>query len=267
MPEKYWLENHGPGDQGTLHTPVGRRSGTHREEVRLKDPTTSSQLSRRQLAAKALARLVTGFIILSFLLLVPAGTVAYWEAWVYMAILFGPVTIVLIYLVVNDPELLERRMRSREKIAEQALLVKLGAVCYVLAFLVPGVDRRFGLSDVPVTAVVLADVLVLLGYGLYILVIRENRYASRIIEVEQGQRIITSGPYAIVRHPMYLAVLDMLLFTPVALGSWWAMITVLPMIAILVARIRNEEQLLMKELEGYRDYMQITRYRLIPGVW
>ena len=212
-------------------------------------------------------RLVAGFIILLAMLLLPAGTVAYWEAWAYMAVLFVPVTLVFVYLLTNDPELLERRMRVKEKDAEQSFLVKLGCVCYVLAFLVPGFDRRFGWSHVPVAAVVVADVVVLLAYGLFILVLRENRYASRVVEVEQGQRVVTTGPYAIVRHPMYLAVLVMFLSAPVALGSWLAAIPALALVAVLVARIRNEEQLLAMELEGYQEYAQATRYRLIPGVW
>jgi protein-S-isoprenylcysteine O-methyltransferase Ste14 len=228
---------------------------------------TSSQLSRGQLARKALVRLLAGFIILSAILLLPAGTVAYWEAWVYMAVVFVPITPVLVYLLVNDPELLERRMRTKEKDTRQSLLIKLASICYLLTFLLPGLDRRFKWCHVPFAAVVVADVLVLLGYGLFVLVLRENSYASRVVEVEQGQRVVTTGPYAIVRHPMYLAALVMFLSTPVALGSWWAVIPALPLVAVLVARIRNEEQLLTKELEGYRQYAQTTRYRLIPGVW
>jgi protein-S-isoprenylcysteine O-methyltransferase Ste14 len=158
---------------------------------------TSSQLPEIQLATKALVRLLAGFIILLAVLLLPAGTVAYWEAWAYMAILLVPMTLILVYLLVNDPKLLERRMRM----------------------------------------------------------------------VEQGQRVVTTGPYAIVRHPMYLGTLVMFLSSPVALGDWWAVIPALPLVAVLVARIRNEEQLLAKELEGYQDYAQTTRYRLIPGVW
>jgi protein-S-isoprenylcysteine O-methyltransferase Ste14 len=228
---------------------------------------TSAQLSRRQLATKALTRLVVALIILPAMLLLPAGTVAYWQAWVYIAVIFVPMILVFLYLLENDPELLERRMRTKEKAAEQALIVKLGSVCYALAFLLPGLDRRFGWSHVPVAAVVVADVFVLLGYGFFVLVLRENSYASRVVEVEQGQRVVTTGPYAIVRHPMYLGVLVMCLFTPVALGSWWAVIPALPVAAVLVARIRNEEQLLAKELKGYQEYVQTTRYRLIPGAW
>lgn len=228
---------------------------------------SSSQLSRSQLATKASVRLVGGITFLLALLLLPAGTVTYWEAWTYMGVLFTPAALVGAYLLKNDPELLARRMKTKEKEAAQTLIVKLGSVCYGLTFLLAGFDRRFEWSHVPVAAVVVANVLTLLGYGLFVLVLRENRYASRIVEVAQGQHVVTTGPYAMVRHPMYLGVLAMFLCTPVALGSWWALIPALPMVAILVARIRNEEQLLTKELEGYLDYTQTTRYRLIPGVW
>jgi protein-S-isoprenylcysteine O-methyltransferase Ste14 len=214
-----------------------------------------------------LLRFVAGFIILWAMLFLSAGTMAYWEAWTYMSVLFVPMALAFVYLLVKDPQLLARRMKTREKDAEQSLIVKLGTVCYVLAFLVPGLDRRFELSHVPGTVVVVADVIVLLGYGWCALVLRENRYASRVVEVETGQRIVTTGPYAIVRHPMYLGVLVMFLSTPVALGSWWAVMLALPLVAVLIARIRNEEQLLAKELQGYREYIQTTRYRLVPGVW
>ena len=228
---------------------------------------SGSQISRGQLAAKALVRLVAGFILLLAVLLLSAGTVAYWEAWVYMTVLFVPMTLALVFLLKADPELLERRMRTKEKSPEQSFIVKLGSVCYGVAFLLPGFDRRFEWSRASVATVVTADVLVLLGYGLCLLVLRENRYASRIVEVEEGQRVVTTGPYAIVRHPMYLGVLVMFLFTPVALGSGCAVISALPLVAVLVARIRSEEQLLSKKLKGYEEYTRITRYRLLPGVW
>jgi len=216
---------------------------------------------------KALVRLAAGFVVLVALLLLAAGTTAYWQAWAFMTLCLMVTTLVLLYLLVNDPELLQRRMKTKEMDGGQSLIVKLAAVCYVLAFLVPGLDRRFGWSEVPVVAVLAADLVVLLVYGLFILVLKENRYASRVIEVEAGQHVVTTGPYAVVRHPMYLGMLVMFLFTPVALGSWWAVVSVLPLIAVVVARIRTEERLLARELEGYREYTQTTKYRLIPCVW
>lgn len=228
---------------------------------------STSPLSRGRLAAKALVRFVAGFVVVLGALLLSAGTVAYWEAWAYMAVLFVPVMLMLIYLLKNDPALLERRMRMKEKDAGQSLIIKLASVCYALVFLVPGFARRFGWSNVPVAGVIVADVFVLVGYGIFVQVLRENSYASRVIEVEQGQSVITTGPYSIVRHPMYVAMVVMYLATPVALGFWWGVISALPLVAALVARILNEERMLMKELKGYPEYVQTTRYRLIPGVW
>jgi protein-S-isoprenylcysteine O-methyltransferase Ste14 len=156
-------------------------------------------------------------------------------------------------------------MRERE--AEQRLIIKLSYLYFLITFLLPGFDHRFGWSKVPGVVVVLADVVVLLGYGMFFLVLRENRYASRIIEIAPEQQVISRGPYALVRHPMYLGVMLMYVFSPLALGSYWAMIPAIGIIPLLVARIRNEESVLARELEGYSDYIQKTRYRLIPGIW
>ncbi len=215
----------------------------------------------------ALVRLVAGFVLVLATLLLPAGTIAYWQAWMYTGVLFVPVTLVFGYLLAKDPALLERRMRTTERSAERRRLLTLAPVWFLLAFVLPGLDRRFGWSHVPVPVVIAADVLVLLGYGLFVLVLRENSYASRVVEVEEGQPVITTGPYAIVRHPMYLAVLVMFLASPLALGSWWAVISTLPIVALFVGRIENEERLLARELGGYRAYAETTRYRLVPGVW
>ncbi len=219
-----------------------------------------------------LIKIVTGrlFVMITLLLamfFLPAGTFAYWEAWVYLAILLIPMFLVLIYLLRNDPELLERRLRMREKEAEQKRIMKISYIYFILAFLLPGFDKRFGWSDVPVVVVIVADVLVLLGYGVFVLVLRENRYASRIIEVAQDQQVISTGPYAIVRHPMYVGAMLMYTLTPLALGSYWSMIPALILIPILLARIRNEESVLIRELKGYQEYMQKVKYRLIPGIW
>jgi len=225
------------------------------------------QLSQNELIKMVFARLLIVIPLMLAMFLLPAGTFAYWEAWLYLTVLLIPMVLVLIYLLRKDPELLERRMRMREKEASQKMIIRLGSLYYLLIFLIPGFDKRFGWSNVPIVVVIVADVLVLLGYGMFFLVLRENRYASRIIEVELGQEVISSGPYAIVRHPMYLGVLLMYILSPLALGSYWGTIPSLLIIPLLVARIRNEESVLGRELKGYKEYMQKTKYRLIPGIW
>lgn len=214
-----------------------------------------------------LARFLIAFVLLLVLFFLPAGTVAYWEAWVYLGILFVSASIVLTYLFMRDPALLARRMRTKEKEASQRLLIKLGVIPLLVSFLLPGLDRRFGWSDVPVAVVLAADVLVLLGYGIVFLVFTWNPYASRVVEVEPGQTVVRGGPYAIVRHPMYVGALLMYGLSPLALGSYWAMIPALLNVPVYVVRIVTEERVLERDLAGYRDYMQTTRYRLIPGVW
>lgn len=225
------------------------------------------QLSQSELVKIVAVRLSLGIPMLFVILFLPAGTFAYWEAWVYLAILLVPMFFGMFYLLKNEPELLERRMRLREKQAEQKTIIKLSYVYFLVAFLLPGFDQRFAWSDVPLAVVLVADVLVLLGYGVFYLVLRENRYASRIIEVEREQPVISSGPYAIVRHPMYLGVALMYLFSPLALGSYWALIPAVLIIPLLAARIRNEESVLERELTGYQEYKQKTMYRILPGIW
>ena len=223
--------------------------------------------SKEHLARTAILRLIGGFVLLPLLLVAPAGTVAFWEAWAYLAVILIPLTLTMAYLLSHDPELLERRMRAREKDPAQRRIVALAGVLFLALLLIPAVDRRLGWSRVPQTAVIAADLVVLLGFALFIRVLRENRSASRVIEVEAGQRVVATGPYAIVRHPMYAAIAMISLATPVALGSWWAFIPALLLVAVLAARIRNEERVLAAELAGYGGYMRTTVYRLVPGVW
>ena len=158
-------------------------------------------------------------------------------------------------------------MRAREKDLAQGRIVVLAGIVFLALLLIPAFDRRFGWSRVPLPAVVAADVVVLVAYGLFIGVLRENRSASRVIEVHSGQRVVATGPYAVVRHPMYTAIALISLATPVALGSWWAFIPAGLLLAVLAERIKQEERVLTAELTGYRDYMQTTVYRLIPGIW
>ena len=228
---------------------------------------STTRTPQQDLARKVYTRIFLAIPILWALLFIPAGTLAYWEAWVYLAILLIPMFLAFRWLLKNDPELLERRMQMREREAAQRRIIGISYLYFLLAFILPGLDHRFGWSDVPVLVVVAADLVVLLGYGLFLLVLRENRYAARTVQVEEGQQVIRSGPYASVRHPMYLGVIAMYLASPLALGSYWALVPALLIVPILVARILNEEKVLERDLAGYRDYEQTTKYRLIPRIW
>ncbi|MCI0504272.1 isoprenylcysteine carboxylmethyltransferase family protein [Candidatus Micrarchaeota archaeon] len=216
---------------------------------------------------KVAAFYVIALIVTAIALFVPAGTTDYYQAWAYMAILFIPVLFVFVYALKTDPEFLERRMMFREKVGAQKKIIFAADMLFIVGFLVPGLDRRFGWSQVPFELVIAADAAVFLGYLMVIVVLNENRYASRIIQVEKGQKVVSSGPYSIIRHPKYLGTLVMYLATPIALGSYWALIPFLSLPVIVVYRILNEEEVLLRELPGYAEYCKKTRYRLIPFVW
>jgi len=228
---------------------------------------TTSTLSRSTLTRLVLSRYLMAFFVLAAMFFIPAGTLAYWEAWLYLAILFIPMFFVGLWLLKNDPELLERRMRFREKETTQKRVINFSLIWFLLAFVLPGFDYRFGWSNVPVWVVLAAALLVLLGYFMVFWVFRENSYASRVIEVAQGQKVIDTGPYALVRHPMYAGSIILYVFSPLALGSWWAMIPALPIIPVLIVRLLNEEEILLRDLPGYAAYRQKVRFRLLPGVW
>jgi protein-S-isoprenylcysteine O-methyltransferase Ste14 len=228
---------------------------------------SNEQISKGNLIITVSIRLLTGIIVLAAMFFIPAGTFAYWEAWAYMSTLFIPMFFVFIYLIKNEPDLLARRMKMKEKEAEQKLIIKLSYIPFLISFLLPGFDNRFGWSNVPAVVVVISDISVLISYGIFFLVLKENPYASRIVEVEPEQKVITSGPYAKVRHPMYSVVLLMYILSPLALGSYWAIIPMILIIPVIVARILNEEKVLARDLDGYKEYMQKTRSRLFPGIW
>jgi protein-S-isoprenylcysteine O-methyltransferase Ste14 len=228
---------------------------------------TKIKLSRGELFKLVFSRLIIIIPLMFAMFFLPAGTWNYWQAWMYLATLFTPMIFVILYLIKKDPDLLERRMKFGEKQREQKKIINLSIIYYLLTFALPGFDHRFGWSNVPVAVAIAADILVAIGYGIVILVFRENSYASRIVEVSQEQKVISSGPYAVVRHPMYVGVTLMYGLSPLALGSYWAIIPALSIIPILVARIINEEKMLREELKGYNEYMQKTKYRLIPGIW
>jgi protein-S-isoprenylcysteine O-methyltransferase Ste14 len=228
---------------------------------------TTTPPSTTTLAALAFARLVAGVVLLGAILFLTAGTIRYWEAWLYLALLLAFMTVFALYLLRRSPDLLQRRMRSKEPERSQVVIISVAGVALLLAIIIPGLDRRYGWSDVPVWLVIAANAVILLGYLLVIRVMRENHYASRVVEVERGQAVIDSGPYAVVRHPMYVAMLLIYGGTPLALGSYWGLLPVLVMPFILAARIVGEEKTLVRDLPGYEAYRQKVKYRLIPGLW
>jgi protein-S-isoprenylcysteine O-methyltransferase Ste14 len=221
----------------------------------------------KKLINTVVLRYLLAIVVLGLVFFLPAGTIRYWEAWVYLGILFIPILFVFIFLFKNNPELLERRMRTQETEKPQKLIIKISIFAFFLTFIIPGLDHRFNWSTVPVAVVIIADIIVIAGYLIFFLVIKENAYASRIIEVEEDQKVISTGLYAVIRHPMYLGVLLMYLFSPIALGSFWAVIAFLPLLVLILFRIFNEEQVLAKELPGYKAYMQKVKRRLVPFIW
>lgn len=206
-------------------------------------------------------------VFLGLFTLLPAGTFSYWEVYVYIVILIIPMLFVLFYFLKNDPQFLERRMRVKEKEEQQKVIQLVFSLFFISAFVICGFDRRFGWSEIPVYLVILSDVAIFLGYLMVFWVFRQNSYASRIVEVDKNQKVITTGLYSFVRHPMYLSVMIMWIPTPLALGSYWGLIPMATIPFALVVRILNEEMVLLRDLPGYKEYCQKTKYRLIPFVW
>ena len=227
----------------------------------------TGQSNQQSLGKGLVIRFILFFPVMGLMFFLPAGTFNYWQAWVYIFIVAVPAVFLGMYLYKHDRALLERRMRMKERLSGQNLIVVTSGIFFVATFLIPGFDFRFHWSEVPVAVIILSQVLVLAGYLIVALVFRANSYASRIIEIEKYQMVITTGPYAIVRHPMYVGVLIFYLFSPLALGSYWAAIPALCIVPFIIARIKGEERELLEKLEGYREYATKTRYRLWPGIW
>ncbi len=206
-------------------------------------------------------------IVLGLLVLLPAGTFNFWQVYVYVGILVLPMIFVLFYFLRFDPRFLERRTRAKEKEKQQILIAILSLVIFLAGFIIPGLDHRFSWSQVPAYMCISADIVILLGYLSIFFVFRQNSYASRIIEVDEEQKVISTGLYGIVRHPMYVGVLIMFIPTPLALGSYWGLIPFALLPLSLTLRILNEEKVLSENLKGYKEYCQKTRYRLIPFLW
>ena len=222
----------------------------------------------KALRRQAIVRFGLATLLIPVILFAMAGTIHYWQGWLYWMIIFLPMLAAAVYFLRTDPELLERRMKYKENEPEQRTIVLLGTAFLVAGFLTIAIDLRLhGLDQVPSLVVLAADAGVLLGYCFILLVFKENSYTSRTIEVVEGQKLITTGPYSIIRHPMYLGFLVMYLLTPMALGSWWAVPVFSLYIPLMVWRIINEEKVLLRDLPGYHDYCKKMHYRLVPFIW
>jgi protein-S-isoprenylcysteine O-methyltransferase Ste14 len=226
-----------------------------------------SKSSQANLLRTVIVRFVGGLVVIGAILFLPAGTLSYWQAWAYCATIFIPVLFFGTWLFRNNPELLARRMKLNERRGAQKKVISLSFIAISLGFFIPGLDYRFHLSQVPTWLVLVSLGGVLLGYLITALTLRENSYASRVIEIGKGQKVVETGPYSLVRHPMYLGMVVFLLFTSTALGSFWALIPFGLSSLLLIPRIIDEETLLVKSLPGYRAYSKKVKYRLFPLVW
>lgn len=219
------------------------------------------------LLVSALVKYIFGVALVALMLFLPAGDFVYPNAWLFMALLFVPMLILGVWLYVANPALLASRLKNKEQRMEQKHVVALSGIIFISVFVLCGLDYRYDWSQVPRWIVCVASVLLLIGYAMYAEVMRENAYLSRTIEVQEGQQLIDTGMYAVVRHPMYSATIIMYMAIPLVLGSLWALILMLFYPLVIVIRIQNEEQLLVQELPGYREYQKRVKYKIIPGIW
>ncbi len=220
-----------------------------------------------KLILNALIKFVLGVVLVSTLLFLPACTFNYFGAWLFIALLFIPMFIMGIGMFIKAPKLLEKRLNNKEKEKTQKGVVGFSGLMFVAGFIVSALDFRFSWSTVPLWLVIAASVLFLIGYLLYVEVMRENAYLSRTIEVQENQQVISTGLYGIIRHPMYLATLLMFLPMPLILGSFWGLIAFAFYPVAIVVRIINEEKVLTKDLKGYSEYKMKVKFRLIPFIW
>ena len=220
-----------------------------------------------KLLIEALAKFTCGFLLVGLLIFLPAGTLQYTYGWLLVTVLFGPMLIAGFVMLFKSPDLLAKRLDAKEKQATQKGVVALSGLMFIAGFVVAGLDFRFGWSNMPSWVVITASVLFLLAYALYAKVMRENAYLSRTIKVEEGQTVVDTGLYGIVRHPMYAVTILLFLMIPLVLGSWYALIIFAVYPAIIIVRLKDEEELLARELAGYAEYKQKVKYRIIPFVW
>ena len=221
----------------------------------------------KKLFVQAIVKFLLGVILVGVLVFLPAGTFNFINGWIFMGILFVPMFIAGIVMMIKNPYLLEKRLDAKEKQAEQSLVVKLSGLMFLAGFIVAGLDFRFGWWPLPKAVSIAAAVVFIIAYVLYAQVLRENTYLSRTIEVQENQKVIDTGLYGVVRHPMYSATLLLFLSMPLVLGSVISFVIFLAYPLIIIKRLKAEEEFLEKELEGYSEYRKKVKYRLIPFIW
>lgn len=221
----------------------------------------------KKLFFSALTKFVLGLVCVGALVFVPAGTVRFFNGWLLLCLLFVPMLVLGVVLMAVKPQLLRSRLQAKESHKEQRLAVGLSGLVFVCSFVSAGLDFRFGWSRLPAWVIACAAVLFLAAYALYAEVLRENTWLSRTVRVQEGQQVVDTGLYGVVRHPMYAATVLLFLSMPLVLGSWIGFVVFLPYPFLLTIRIKSEERLLEQELAGYKDYKHRVKYRLIPFVW
>jgi protein-S-isoprenylcysteine O-methyltransferase Ste14 len=226
-----------------------------------------TQQERKSLIKKIIVRFSLLPIFIGMLILVPAGTLNYWQVYLYLAVIVIPMMFVLLFFLRNDPKFVERRIRTKEKEKQQKIIQLTFSLFFFSSYVISGFDKRFGWSNIPANIVILSDIFVLLGYIMVFFVFKQNSYASRIVEVEKKQEVVSTGLYGYVRHPMYTGIIIMFIPTSIALGSYWGLISMATIPLALILRLFNEEKVLCKELPGYKEYCLKTKYRLIPFIW
>ena len=220
-----------------------------------------------KLFLQALSKFLIGLIIICILLFVPAGTIYYPNGWLFIALLFIPMFIAGIIMFIKAPDLLRRRLNAKEEEEEQKLVLLLSGIMFLLAFILAGLNFRFGWFKLPAIAIIMASIIFLIAYAMYAEVLRENEYLSRTVEVSENQKVVDTGLYSLVRHPMYTSTIFLFLSMPLVLDSILSFIVMLIYPTIIIFRIRNEEKVLEKDLDGYKEYKEKVKYKLFPYLW
>lgn len=219
------------------------------------------------LFSQGIIKFFTGLIIICLLLFIPAGSLNYINGWIFIALLFIPMLIAGIVMFFKSPELLKRRLNAKEEEDEQKTVILISGIMFLLAFIVAGLNFRFGWFRLPQTVIIIASIIFLVSYIMYAEVLRENMYLSRTVEVSENQKVIDTGLYEIVRHPMYTSTIFLFLSMPLVLDSIFSFIIMLIYPIIIAFRIKNEEKFLKRDLEGYEEYQKKVRYKIIPFIW